>query len=283
LRQDLPAAKQAETNSVPEIKTMNRQETPGTGMARRVARPPFVARLKQGEVELVAVGRQLWSNTICWLPNGTPSSEPFPTRKISFGGETDDMKKIAFRIRNESTNGISASVCRVNKESGVQAASYGSQMSTPDAYFYQILMCPPKAMTVNLSLGVANGPWETAIQLAQAGGFGQGADKGDCNAGYNTVAGPNGDVAVNFNYSRSEDWETRMVYVDEDGKTTAILENSSRVTSAPQTGAMLLVSSNEFARIKEFQLQRRKYQWVEFRNVSLQPGHATTVEVKDAK
>jgi hypothetical protein len=144
-------------------------------------------------------------------------------------------------------------------------------------------MCPPKAMTVNLSLGVANGPWETAIQLAQAGGFGQGADKGDCNAGYNTVAGPNGDVAVNFNYSRSEDWETRMVYVDEDGKTTAILENSSRVTSAPQTGAMLLVSSNEFARIKEFQLQRRKYQWVEFRNVSLQPGHATTVEVKDAK
>jgi hypothetical protein len=43
------------------------------------------------------------------------------------------------------------------------------------------------------------------------------------------------------------------------------------------------VWSNEFAHVKEFQLQRRKYQWVEFRNVSLQPGHATTVEVKDAK
>ncbi len=72
-----------------------------------------------------------------------------------------------------------------------------------------------------------------------------------------------------------------MVYVDDDGKINPIQENSSRVGDL-QTGATLLVSSNEFASIKEFRLQRRKYQWVEFRNVSLQPGYQTTVEVRDA-
>jgi tRNA A-37 threonylcarbamoyl transferase component Bud32 len=265
-----------------------RLEAESSDFVRRsvVERPPFVARLKQGEVELVAVGWQPRSNTICWLPNGTLSSEPFPAGNAGFfGGPSDrDMKQMAFRIRNESSNGVSLPVCRVNKESGVLAASSATRMSSPDAFHYQILVCPPKAMTVNISLGVANGPWETAIPLALGGGLSQVTATGDWNAAYNAVVGTNGDVAVNVNYScsKSEDWETRMVRVDEDGKTTAIPESADRSSLLP-TGGILLVSSNEFARIKEFQLQRRKYQWVEFRNVSLQPGHATTVVVEDSR
>ena len=88
-------------------------------------------------------------------------------------------------------------------------------------------------------------------------------------------------MAVTCNYTKNEDWESRMVCVDEDGKTTVIPENPSSV-SGLQTGGLLFVSSNEFARVKEFQLQCRGYQWVEFRNVSLQPGHATTVEIRDS-
>jgi tRNA A-37 threonylcarbamoyl transferase component Bud32 len=285
----LQPAKLTKTNSTVELNTTNQSETPGTGMARRATGPPFVARLKQGEVELVAVGRQPWSNTVCWLANGAPSREPFRrgnTGNISFGegaGDTD-MRKIAFRIHDESSNGVTASFCRVNKESGVLVTGYSFQMSSPDAYCWQFLTCPPKAMTVNVSMGVANGPWETAIPLALAGSLSRVSATGDWNAAFNAFVGANGDVAVNLNYSysKSEDWETRMVRVDEDGKITAIPESTERSSHLP-TGGMLLVSSNEFAHIKEFQLQRRKYQWVEFRNVSLQPGHATTVKVKDAR
>ena len=72
-----------------------------------------------------------------------------------------------------------------------------------------------------------------------------------------------------------------MVSVDDNDQITVVPENLQR-TSALESGGILLVSSNEFAHIKEFQLQRRKYQWVEFRNVALKPGYRTAVAVKDS-
>jgi serine/threonine protein kinase len=255
---------------------------------RELKHAPFVARLKQGEVELVAIGNQPWTNPVCWLPNGTLSSKPFPTGNGSMGGWTIDMveKKIAFRIHNESANGpISFPVCRFNKESGIPGGSSSMQPpgpQSPDTVFYQTIACPTNARTMNMSLGVANGAWQTAITLAHHYNASSAASSaGEWSATYNAVVGNSGDVAINCNYLRSEDWETRMVGVDDNGKIRVIPENASRA-SALQTGGILLVSANEFAHIKEFQLQRRKYQWVEFRNVSLQPGYMTKVEIQDS-
>jgi hypothetical protein len=45
---------------------------------------------------------------------------------------------------------------------------------------------------------------------------------------------------------------------------------------------MTSLSRDKFDQIKEFQLQGRKRQWVEFRNVSLEPGQHTRVEIFDA-
>ena len=56
-------------------------------------------------------------------------------------------------------------------------------------------------------------------------------------------------------------------------------ENALKL-STNQSSGFLLVSSNEFACIKEIRLQRRKYQWARFDNVSLQAGFRTTVVVK---
>ena len=263
----------------------------GPAIKRVVNSPRFVAQLKQGSVELVAIGRQPWSNTVCWLPDGALSSKPFPSGYFGGGWVTNmDMKKIAFRIHSESTNGgISSPVCRINQESGVLTQGSGMQppdIRSPDTRFFQKIACPSNATTMNVSLGVANGAWETAITLEhEANSFSRAHSfnsptEGEWSATYNAVVGRGDEVAVNCNYSKSEDWETRMVCVDEDGKTTVFPENSSSMSKL-QTGGLLLVSSDEFAHLKELRLQRRKYQWVEFRNVSLQPGHATTVEVKD--
>jgi serine/threonine protein kinase len=253
--------------------------------ARQLNGPPFVARLNQAEVELVAVGNQPWKNPACWLPDGRPFTAPFPTRSFNMGQWSADkaVKKAAFYIRNESAEGISTPVCRISKESGAQPASSGwsaPDKRTPDGYFGQIIVCPSNATTMNISVGVANGAWETATTLGSGFG-GSGSASGEWSATYEAVAGKNGDVAVGCTYSKNEDWESRMAYVDGNGKVIPIQENSSHAGDTHQTGATLLVSSNEFAHIKEFQLQRRKYQWVEFRNVSLVPGqrtHVTAVE-----
>jgi hypothetical protein len=130
-------------------------------------------------------------------------------------------------------------------------------------------------------VGVANGPWETATTL-HSGLGGSGSANGEWNATFQAVAGKSGDVAVGCTYSKIADWESRMAYVDGADKVIPIQENSSHAGDTQQTGATLLVSSNDFAHIQEFRLQKRKYQWVEFRNVSLQPGHRTTVTVKDS-
>ncbi len=244
---------------------------------RTVAGPPFLARLNQAEVELVALGDMPWTNPICWLPNGTLSSKPFPDEGITMNQWAKGMvvEKIAFRVHNESTNAASYPVCRVNKESGASTAS----TAMPAWGLLQLIVCPSNATTVNLCLGLANGPWETATAMGHEGSLGGATANGDWSATWNAAVG-HGDVAVNCTYTKSEDWETRMVGMDVSGRAMLIPENSSR-TSTLSTGGILLVSSNEFARIKEFQLQRRKYQWAEFRNVSLQPGHQTAVVMKD--
>jgi hypothetical protein len=249
---------------------------------------PFVARLNQGSVELLAVGNQRWSNTVCWLPNGALSSRPFANRDF---GTMDAwsanrvMKKIAFRIHNESLNGLSIQACRVNQESGVLPQGWGIQgpgPRSPDTSFIQLIACPSNAWTMNVSLGVANGAWETAATLGHGNNeLSRVEGNGEWSASYNAVVGRNDDVAVNCDYNKSEDWDTRMVCVNDKGKTTVIPENSSR-SSTLQTGGILLVSSNEFMHIKEFQLQKRKYHSVEFCNVSLQPGAMTAVTVLDA-
>ena len=253
---------------------------------RQIKNALFVASLNQGEVELAAIGNMPWTNPVCWLPDGQPSVAPFPLDNnfaISNWAENMEIKKIAFYIRNESAEGISTPICRISQESGAQPGSSAwdaPDSRTPNGHFAQIIVCPKGALTMNISLGVANGTWETAITLKHENNFSGGEADGDWSATWQAVTGKEGDVAVSCSYKKNEDWESRMVYVDDTEKVIPIQENSSHVGNG-QTGATLPVSSSEFARIKEFRLQRRKYQWVEFRNVSLQPGHATTVEVRD--
>ena len=261
------------------------QHFAAAGNERTVFNPPFVARLNQAEVELVMLANQPWTNTVGWRPDGRPCAEPFPIDDGSMESWSADKvtKKMAFRIRNDSPDGMSCPVCREDPAAGVLMV--GTCLRTawrhqPKTEFIQLIACPTNAPTMNLVFGLANGAWETALTLEHDHNLGGQRMEGDWSATFNAVAG-RGAVAVNCTYSKNEDWETRMVSVSDDGKLTAIPENTSN-GSTLSTGGILMVSSNEFAHIKEFQLQRRKYQWTEFRNVSLQPGHRTIVSVQDA-
>jgi hypothetical protein len=199
----------------------------GPVIERVVTSPPFMARLKQGSVELVAIGNQPWSNTVCWLPNGTLSSQPFPNRdfgSMEAWAKNMDMEKIAFRIHDESSNGpISRPVCRVNQESGVLAQGSSvvqpSGPRSPDTTYVTLIARPTNAMTMNVSLGVANGAWEIATTLEHKNNaFGSAIAEGEWSASYNAVVGGGSDIAVNCNYNKSENWDTRMVCVADDAR-----------------------------------------------------------------
>ena len=275
--------------------TRSGDQKPSSAPGRELHGAPFVARLKEGSVELMAVGNMPWGDTNCWLPDGAPSRRPFPTDGVGMSGSAPDAnmveKKIAFRIHNENSNGpISMAVCRFDKESGIPGGSstlMPAYSRSPDAMFYQTIICPTNTRTMSVSLGVANGPWETVGTLEHASNSisGEGnffpPKEGNWRASYNSVGGTRGDVAVSFSYPKREDWETRMVYISADRKLTPAQGNASQVTDN-QISTVMLLSSNEYARIREFQVQRRRYQWVEFRHVSLQPGCKTTVVAEDS-
>ena len=261
--------------------------TPTLEAGRTLTGPPFLAQLNQAKVELWLLADQPWTNTVSWLANGQATSELFPIDNGSMNSWAQGKvtKKIAFRIWNEAPDGISSAVCRTDGNPEVSATGSCFRQAwrrQPAIESIQLITCPSNAQTMNISLGVANQPWETAITLKREGmggaeSFGS-SPEGDWSATFNAVAG-NSDVAINCTYSKNVGWESRMVYVSTAGKTDPIPENSSRANNL--TGGILLVSSNEFAGIKEFRLQRRKYQWAEFRNVSLQAGLRTTVTVAE--
>ena len=252
--------------------------TSGSVAERVVETPPFIANLPAAEIELMSIGDQPWTNTACWLPNGQLSTEPFPQSGGSMSVWVAGMvtKKVAFWIHTSDTNdSISYPVCRL-----ASGSSSGSTMqragSSLGAVSLQLVCCPTNAKTMNISLGVAGGPWETAAALDRHNNSGSSVANGDWRASFNVVIGKSGETAVNCTYNKSADWETRIVYVTDGGEIIPIQENSSHNSEA---GAMLLIDSDDFAHVKQFQLQRRKYQWAEFRNVSIQMGYRTRVSV----
>ena len=84
-----------------------------------------------------------------------------------------------------------------------------------------------------------------------------------------------------FSYSNRDDHETRFVYEKSDGTIVPLKGNGSD-DGHGLTNSLTTLPLEEFETIKRFHVQSRRYEWVEFRNVSLQLGHRTNVEVQSA-
>jgi len=93
--------------------------------------------------------------------------------------------------------------------------------------------------------------------------------------------GKDGDVVLAFTYSAKDDYETRIAYVKSDGTVVQLHCNGSYGAGGLING-ITSMSAAEYAQVKEFQLQKRRYEWVEFRNVSLPLGNKTSVETMNA-
>jgi hypothetical protein len=245
---------------------------------------PFLSKYRGGTVELLALAPHPSTNGPAWLPNGTPATEPFPfsNGKNSAAGKV--MNEIAFRIHSDSgTASFPVTKYEPNLVGGMGGAFFTAEPKSPDRFFVQAIACAPDTKQVNVQLGVADGDWELVKALkvnSQLSGSSQmSGENGEWAVQYQGVEGTSGDVALAFSYSKRDEWETRMVALKSNGTLTPLL--GSR-TDAGRMHGVVSLATNEFSQIAEFQLQRRKYQWVEFRNVSLESGQRTTVEVSDA-
>ena len=249
----------------------------------KLSRAPFLARFSNGTVELLLVAEDPVSNSLCWQPDGTLSYEPFPNPHGRVWSQGMEIRAIAFRVHGTTA----APVVKFNPELRLQGTT-GTSMEwpdpkSPDAICTEMFTCPSNSLKMNIQVGMANGPWKEEITVSPGGGSEHVYPDGTSwRAAVQTNGSAGSEVVIGYLQSLCDGWETRFVGVDTNGETIILPPGRQNSISSNLTSVMTSLSRDKFDQIKEFQLQGRKRQWVEFRNVSLQPGHHTHVEIFDA-
>ena len=261
--------------------------------ARPTARPtlgPFEGAYSLGQVELVAVCLQGSSDQPLWKANGEPcTDELIPERGGSSSAAGKVIKEIAIRVRSETKL---ASKPRLRFAPEARIAAMGGSFFPPDtkrehAMLIQTIACPPESLETNVEVGIADGDWKTPLTFARHprqhhfSGSQSGGRDGSWE-GVVRATEPSGDsVPLAFSFSNRDNHETRLVYEKTDG-TIVPLKGNGTDGGHGLTNSLTTLPVDEFESIKEFHVQSRRYEWIEFRNVSLQLGHRTNVEVHSA-
>ena len=251
---------------------------------------PFLVFYEQGQIELVRITPHPSDGKTQWMPNGLPCTEiglPESNGHSSAAGRV--IKEVTVRVLS-NTRENSWPVLRFPENSGFSGMGGSFHRATdeqPAAIMIQTIACPPEAREMTVEVGVADGEWKTEISFEPASYPHQRHyhrsttnSSGSHWEGTVQITDAVGDkLPVSFSYTDREDAETRLVYELADGTLVPMPDTSGLGTS--RTGLMTIPVS-EFESIKHFHVQSRRYQWVEFRNVSLEPGHPTEVEVQSA-
>ncbi len=237
------------------------------------SQPPFTARLPNGiTVELLGVCENPSQDRRWWRPDGSPLAErPYDTVHAEVHAEKDHVaREVAVLLRNLPAEPVSVELL---SDPAYNGAGGGLDRVVKDGTMLEaIAMSLPAKPTVTIRVGVAAGPWQT-VKESQRGDQATGAN--NVGVAFSHVYEKDGGifVAVAHNISGPQ---SRVVAVDNDGK-----EHAASSSSGNGAGGFHLLSAMfsglSLKDIQVFRLQSRPYQWLEFRDVSLHPGHKTRV------
>ncbi|MBC7819981.1 MAG: hypothetical protein IAG10_24120, partial [Planctomycetaceae bacterium] len=247
---------------------------------------PFEGAYDQGRVELVALRSHPPSDQPSWKPNGEPLTEAgVPELGGSSSARGKVMKEFVVRVHSET--GLSSSpVLRFPEKSSFSGV--GSSYDRPNGkppILIQAIACPPEARQMTVEVGVADGEWRNSLTFERHGnqlqhGASSSGRDGAWRGSVRTTRITGETVPLAFSYSWRNDYETRLVYERADG-TIIPLKGDGSDGGHEVINAITTLPIQEFESIRRFHVQSRRYQWVEFRNVSLELGHRTTVEVQN--
>jgi ketosteroid isomerase-like protein len=125
--------------------------------------------------------------------------------------------------------------------------------------------------TTNIRVYVATGQWNTA---AEHDGRSTAAKDGFI---FSKAYEADGGVNIVVSGKSQKDQEQQIVAIDTNGISHPISNDSMGCNDVRQMSGRF--NNIKPSQIKEFRVQTRPYQWIEFRNVSLRPGVKTDVQV----
>lgn len=251
---------------------------------------PFEAAYTLGKLEVYALALQGTSDQKAWKPNGQEfTDDPLPKRNGKSSSAGKVIKELVVRVHSDTGLESQPSV-RFPKDSGVGGMG-GSYHSRSPQQMHSMLIkkmaCPPELLSTTVEIGIADGDWKTSLTFKrhprqnQFGASTHGGSDGDWEGSVSTTEPIGDSIPLSFMYSNRDDHETRLVYETSDGTIVPLIGNGTH-SSHELTHSLTTLPIEEFESISRFNLQSRRYEWVEFRNVSLQKGHHTDVEVQSA-
>ena len=221
-------------------------------------------------VELVGICDWLEGKR-CWQPDGL--ALPVEIYAAKWNVETG-FGKYGFMFKVTGPDDLNFSWNKI-----LGASGWHGSCKVVDAYDRQL-----KNLTASISdmeegrlsttirIGVAAGPWQT-IASHDGERMKSGRQGGIL---WSQAFQSSSDIHIVASRQWRKDQVERVIAIDKDGKIHTTSHGSVASGNVDQLTASF--RNLKLAQIEEFQYQTRPYQWVEFKNVSLRPGHKTDVQ-----
>ncbi len=242
-------------------------------------RPPFIGRLPQGSIELVAIARHPSDGGSWWQMNGAPATEgPFINR-VSKSGASAGRRAYEFIVHKRDLPGDVTLSWKAPDSLGSSAGGEPSLAVQPEKSLagYEIILAsfPEAIRATNVRAGIASGPWETLSENDP--GHSAGISFSHAGEDWSLIQGSaieskDGATIVTYACPTHENWERRVVAVVADGR-EVVASHASALNEQSEWRFDHLPLEN----VRQFRFQVRRYQWIEFRGVALAPSGKTVV------
>lgn len=246
-----------------------------------LSRSAFSARLPSSvTVELLGVSENSSQGCPWWRADGSPLAErPYEWLGTSVAASQNEMaREFAIRLSNTPVEPVGVQ-WKIDPSLALSTRETpGLVPSVPDVHGVAARMLVSQ-QTGNVHVGIAVGAWQT---IAESQGRG-----GDVIGGKHNVVfspGEKKDKAVTVTVTHDlidahgDGPQARIVAVGVDGREHPA-EPSGNARAGKLAQLTVKFPNLSLKDVRAFRLQSRPYEWIEFRNVSLQPGQKTDVQV----
>ena len=237
-------------------------------------------------------GGSWWSATGALLP--TPVYDTNAYRAENHAGSSTHNVSFAFRLPSDvvgSTFQYHIAGCVESSSEGFWVTKINEQNLRPEAQLFPqtqgtrvvTAAFPPSLAKTTVQIGIASGPWKTAAQetfthsLASPSG-GTDGDAADTGSSQTTPEGtfifsairPEGANASGLTVMTTEPkQDLRIIASDAQGH--LLLPSSIGGNSAAELDQITIHFAQPTSQIKEIRVETRPFQWIEFKDVALQP------------
>jgi beta-lactamase regulating signal transducer with metallopeptidase domain len=246
----------------------------------------FKATFSNGvTVEIMGVSYHPSKGKQWWRADGA-KLEQAPYDRLSGEGKVypqkdDKAREIALRLDSIKSEDVSYCAQTIFSHGGSATGSCnvqdnsGKEIENLKAI---AMIVPEKQDTITIRYGMAVGKWQILANYFGEGISGSSQKEGGVYFTEPYEKDKEVILSISTDIENIGNVETRLIAIDEKGNIHVASSNNSVGTSKSTLTTYRFLAIRK-KQIKEYQFQTRPYEWIEFKNISLEPGVKTNVEI----